>query len=183
MSNLHEYHYSFDDGQKAGDQILELIATIEPKLRAACEVDLPADQLEAFWSEFEERGKNREPIPCVKGLFSRLIKPTGLNSDLLTLWGAEQFWENQTNYAPACEIHPGTGIIQFGSWSGHSDGDAWIIDTEYAQLRSLTLGLADFDLETVRSECYLNFFSPWQWSSFLYCEAWERDWIEPLMSR
>jgi hypothetical protein len=178
MSSLRQYFYSFDDGKRAADQILGLIAQITPELKAQCDENLPESELENLWAEFETRSKSPEPMPCVKGLFSRLIKSSELESPLITLWGADDFWDNQSNYAPICEINSGLGFIQCGSWTGHSDGDAWLIDTQYGYLAALTLGLPDFSLETVRSECYLKFYSPWQWSSFLRCEAWEREWID-----
>jgi len=175
MSSLGERRYSFEDGAKAGDAILGLIARIDPYLSEACATYLTEQQLAPIINRFRELSK--ESLPCVEGLLSRLIKPRELNSNLLTLWGAGEFWENQKNYAPICEIQAAHGFIQIGSWCGHCDGDAWIIDTDYGRLASLSLNLLDYDPATVRKYCYELFHSPWQWFSFLRCLAWERGWI------
>ena len=177
MGNLQQYWYSFDDGCKAGEAILRLIAQINPELKAACDSMLSEEELKGLIERFRSVSKAREPMPCVEGLLSKLVKPNELESNLITLWGIDEFWDNQSNYAPICEVSPELGFVQLGSWTGDCDGDAWVIDTESARIASLSLNLLDYNADTVRSYCYEIFNSPWQWFSFLRCLGWEREWL------
>jgi hypothetical protein len=178
MSRL--YSFTFDDGAAAGQKILNLISRIDPSLKAECEVFLSAEELHPFYTEIRRRTKWGTHYPSVEGLLSKLLKPRELHSSLITLWGADEFWDNQSNYAPICEVSPEHGIIQIGSWCGKSDGDAWVLDTEFGLLSSLTLGLLDYDVKAVRAGYYRIMDSPWHWFSFLQCEAWQREWIPEL---
>lgn len=177
MSTLGERHYSFEDGVKAGDLILGLIEKVDPDLREDCRTFLPAEQLAPLLERFREITKSRSPMPCVEGLISRLIKPAIFETSLMTLWGADDFWKNQEEYFPSCEIAQDLGFVQLGWWKGDCDGDAWIIDTALQRLACLSVDVCEFEADQVRLNCTLIFDSQWQWYSFLRCVAWERGWI------
>ena len=173
IENMKEFNnYSFDDGAKVATEILSLITTIQPELEARCSEFLNEDQLTKFYENFTketsfEKGLNL----CMQGVFSKLIKPTELNSRFLNIWGLDSFWKNQNEIAPICEISSSLGFIQFGDWIGKSDGDAWIFDMEYSQIAVLSIDLLDYDAETVRLYSYETFQSPWEWLSYLREEA------------
>ena len=171
--------YTFEDGARVGDHILSLISAIEPRLKSSCSTFLSEEELQPFYDQISCRSKRRQRLAWVEGLLSKLLKPKELDSGLITLWGADEFWENQQNYAPICEIPPDLGFIQFGSWDGNSSGDAWIIDTEYDRIAALSISMLEYDADTVRSSCYALFESPWQWLSHLRCTTWEREWTLP----
>ena len=80
MGNLSQYWYSFDDGCRAGDAILNLIVQINPELKASCETMLGEDELEELIERFRSVSKASEPMPCVEGLLSKLVKSEELDS-------------------------------------------------------------------------------------------------------
>ncbi len=172
------YELSYQDGVLAGEELMALISKIDPSLKDQCDSRLTKDDLGEFLDQLAARSKRQKRISCIEGFFSVIIKPTELASDLITIWGLDEFWSNQSNYAPICEISPDLGFVQFGSWTGASDGDGWIVDTEYNKIACLSLSLLDYDPDTVRKYCYSSFTSLWQLISFLVCDAWEREWIK-----
>jgi len=176
MNNL--YELSYQDGVLAGEELMALISKIEPALKDRCDSRLTKEDLGEFLDQFATRSKRQKRIPCIEGLFSVIIKPTELASRLITIWGVDEFWNNQSDYAPICDVSPDLGFVQFGSWTGASDGDGWIVDTEFEKIACLSLNLLDYDADTVREYCYSTFTSLWQLVSFLACDSWERGWIE-----
>lgn len=172
------YQLSYQDGVLAGEELMALISKIDPSLKDQCDSRLPKGDLSEFLDQLAARSKRQKRIHCIEGFFSVIIKPTELASDLITIWGLDEFWSNQSNYAPICEISPDLGFVQFGSWTGACDGDGWIVDTEYSEIACLSLNLLDYDADTVRKYCYSTFTSLWQFISFLACDAWEREWIK-----
>ena len=93
-----------------GRKFPKLIAQVNPELSDACSTYLADTQLGPLLDRLKAVSKASEPMPCIDGLLSKLIKPTELNSSLVTLWGADQFWDNQRTYAPVCEISSELGI-------------------------------------------------------------------------
>jgi hypothetical protein len=176
MTNL--YELSYQDGVNAGEALMALITRIEPALKKHCNTYLSKEDLDIFLDQFAARSKRQKRTPCIEGLFSVIIKPSELASNLITIWGVDEFWSNQSNYAPICEISPDLGFVQFGSWTGESDGDGWIVDTEFEKIACLSLNLLDNDADTVREYCHPKFTSLWQFISFLTCDSWERGWID-----
>ncbi len=172
------YEISYQDGVNAGEELMALISKIEPALKEQCNTYLAKEDLDVFLDQFAARSKRQKRIQCIEGFFSVIIKPTELSSNLITIWGLDEFWNNQSDYAPICQISPDLGFVQFGSWTGASDGDGWIVDTDFERIACLSLNLLDCDADTVRKYCYSTFTSLWQFVSFLACDSWERGWID-----
>ena len=171
--------YSREDGIAVGKEILGLLIELQPELREQCETFLSKSELEFHLAEIERRTpKYGEKCKCVEGLLSQILKPTTLQSNLITIWGVDVFWDNQSDYAPICEIDKGLGFIQFGDWCGQTDGEAWFFDSEYGRIGTLGAGQIDYSADSLRASFEAKFNSPWQISSFLRCDAEEREWIQ-----
>ena len=144
--------YSREDGIAVGKEILGLLIELQPELREQCETFLSKSELEFHLAEIERRTpKYGEKCKCVEGLLSQILKPTTLQSNLITIWGVDVFWDNQSDYAPICEIDKGLGFIQFGDWCGQTDGEAWFFDSEYGRIGTLGAGQIDYSADSLRA--------------------------------
>jgi len=177
MSSLESSCYTFEDGVAIGNEFLRLANQINPTVEKRSEDFLSEDELRPLFDEITKRSRYGRPFPSLEGILSRIIGRDEFETSLCNVWGIDDFWERQSNYAPICEIPPKLGFIQFGDWTGRSDGDAWLVDTAWGRISAMYVGSGEPDEDQVRLSCYANFFSPWQWISFLRWEAWEREWI------
>lgn len=171
--------YSREDGIRAGNEILELIKLLNPELGIVCDSFVEGGKLDQIFAEIRRRTPGYgEHCACLEGLLSRLLKPKELHSDIITIWGADTFWEEQANWAPVCEIDSRLGFIQFAHWTGQTDGEAWVYDSEYGVIGNLSAGLLAYDADSLRASFETKFHSPWQIASFLWCSARERRWVK-----
>jgi len=177
MSDL-EYSYSFEDGVEAGNQLLELIFAINAEREPECSQFLSEAQLTPIFEELWRRSEYKRPLRCVEGFLSRTLKARRLNGEIITLWGADELFANQSEWAPICNIPPELGVVQLGYWTGQSDGDGWCLDTAATCIRCVYVGSGDEDLSRVQLGSYGVFHSLYQWVAYLRCSAWERGWIE-----
>lgn len=169
--------YTYEEGEKVGFEILSLIEKLQPELSNQCATFVDEKIFSDFISRFSAYTPFGDPLPCIIGMFSKILKTNDLKSNLITLWGIESFWDKQTNISPICEISPCLGFIQFASWAGKTDGDAWILDMKSEQIAALSIELSRYDENGVRNGFYSLFQSPWKWLHHLRCDAWEREWI------
>ena len=167
----------FEDGVKAGNSVLNLISEITPALRETCEVSTPEEQLNPIFDWIEEFGGKK--FEYLEGFLSRIIKPQEVEGEIVTLWGADEFIKNQTQYAPICNIPTSAKIFQFGYWGGDlCDGDGWCIDLQEENVICVCVTGGYDDPNQVRQEAYgvmpkLNYFSAW-----LRASAEDRGWLE-----
>lgn len=175
-----ETEYTFEDGVSAGNYFLDLIWVINPEMTAAASQFTPPETLEKIYATLWEGTKTQRPPPCIEGFLSWALKPSRLDSDLITLWGANELIANQRAYAPVCEMPRESGVIQLGYWSGNSPGDAWCLDVNRGCIRCLPVESGCPDADTTRLASYAVFDSLWHWMAYLRCSAWERGWIDTM---
>lgn len=173
-----EHQYTFEDGVNAADLLLALISEIQPKKKSACYKFESSEALAPVFAQLWERSCYKRPLRCMEGFFSRVLKRTGLETNLIEFWGAHELLEQQQSAAPIGNLPSEFGIIQFASWTGQSDGDAWCLDTEDGSIRCLDGGTCSEDINEVRALSYGVFYSPWEFVAYLRCSAWERGWIK-----
>ena len=175
MSDLEKY--SFEDGVSIGNEFLDLASAIDPQIIKPSDQFLSREELAPIYTEIVRRSQYGRPFPCIEGMLSRILSRNEFETPLCNVWGLDDFWDRQDNYAPICEIPEKLGFIQFGDWTGESDGDAWLLDTTWGRISAMYVGSGEPDEDQIHLSCYASFSSPWQWISYLRCEAWERGWI------
>jgi hypothetical protein len=173
-----EHSYTFEDGVNAADLLLALICEIQPKKKAECFEFESAEALAPVFAQIWERSRYKRPLRCMEGFFSRVLKRTGLETNLIEFWGAHELLEQQQSAAPIGNFPGGFGIIQFASWTGQSDGDAWCLDIDDRSIRCLDGGTCSDNIMEVRAQSYGVFCSPWEFVAHLRCKAWERKWLK-----
>ncbi len=175
-----EYRYTFQDGENAGDLLLALICEIQPEKKEACYEFVDPDRLAPVFAQLWQESQYKRPLRCIEGFLSRTLKPSGLNTQLLELWGVDELLENQQRVAPACNLPPECGIVQLGSWTGESDGDGWCLDIDDRSIRCVDVGCSFDNVTGVRALSYGVFYSLWHWIAHLRCSAWERGWVKRM---
>lgn len=181
MNDLEDY--TFEDGVTIGNDFLKLASEIDPKVTKMADQFLSSEEIVPIYTEIIRRSPYGRTFPCVEGMLSRILCRQEFEIPLCKVWVVDEFWERQTDYALICEIPEALGFIQFGDWVGESDGDAWLIDTTRGIISAMYVGSGESDGDKIRLSCYANFSSPWQWISYLRCEAWEREWVEKPTSQ
>lgn len=178
MQSFEPFAVTFEDGVKAGDGLLALIVELNPGLKNRCDEFLSKEQLQPI-NDFIVQRSGRYPYPYLEGFFSRVVKATELEGEIISLWGADEFIENQTQYAPICNMHSNAKFFQFASWTGDMcDGDAWCIDLEDQLIRCLTVTGGDEDMAVVRANTYGVYTSFDYLISHLRCSAARRGWLD-----
>ena len=174
-----DFDSTYDDGVSAGDHMLALIRTIDPRLSDECGVFLGQPELEPVLTWITRQTRYNRPVPYVNGFLSRVLKPQGLRSSIVDLWGARDLIADQGNVAPICNVPAGSGLVQIGSWTGdRSDGDAWCLDLHHDCIRCIPVGSGDDDLDLVRLASYGVLPTFLYWVAYLRCSAYQRGWLK-----
>ena len=175
MQNFEEFTATFEDGVTEGDRLLALLREIGPAHSARCDEFSNADQMQPIYDYLVTRS-GRYAYPYLEGFFSRVIKPSEFDADIITLWGADEFIENQKQYAPVCEFPNERQIVQFGFVSG--DGDAWCVDLNFQEI-ILISPEADGSTDDSARRYKRGAFSAFDYlTSFLRTDAERRGWIK-----
>ena len=177
VQNFESFTVTFEQGVTAGNNLLALLVELEPELETQCDVFLKPDELQPIYDWIVTRSQ-RYAYPYLEGFFSRIIKPTELNSCIVTLWGADEFIENQSQYAPICNLPSEAKFFQFGYWCGdYCDGDGWCIDLDDQCVRCLIVTGGDENMDLVRRNTYGVFPSLEYLTSYLRTSAVGRGWL------
>jgi hypothetical protein len=167
---------SFEEGARAGDKLVALVNEISPGTVSAT----PASErdvkpvLEEIW----KHAPGGSEMPSVAGFFSRVLRRKDWQGAIIEMWGTENFLENQQQVAPICNVSPEEKMIQFASWTGEGDGDAWVLDLgQTGCVRCLPVSMGGEDPMTLRAYSY-GVFDDWHYLvAFLRCAAELRRWI------
>lgn len=174
MQNFEPFRASFKDGVEEGERLLALITEINPELEIRCQEKSNNEQLEPINRYLVERSK-RYAYPYLEGFLSSVMKPNELESDLITFWGADEFVENQSNYAPVCEFEESFQIVQFAYMTG--DGSAWCIDLDFQEIIGLSPSADGSTSESARRFKFGVFPAFDYLTSYLRTEAQRRGWL------
>lgn len=166
---------SYDEGVGIGKSLLRMFERIDPSICDRLGQPLQDNILSPFFEEFTSRTRYKRNMEGIQGILSVFIRERSVQTPLINFWGIDYFWENQENYAPICEMPRDEGFIQFGDWSGESDGDAWLVDSAWFRISTMYVGSGEKDADACRLSCYASFNTPWQWLSYLRCVAGERE--------
>ena len=175
MQNFEEFTATFDDGVAEGDRFLALLAEIGPAHIKRCAEFSSGQQMQPIYDYLVARS-GRYAYPYLEGFLSRAIKPAEFDAEIITLWGAEEFIENQTQYAPVCEFPDERQLVQFGYVSG--DGDAWCIDLNFQEI-VLISPEADGGSDDSARRSKRGVFPAFDYlTSYLRTDAERRGWLE-----
>ena len=105
-----------------------------------------------------------------------MIKPTEFEAEIITLWGAESFIDNQSQYAPVCEFPDEIQIVQFGYVTG--DGDAWCLDLKFQEIVCISHEADGSSDDAARRYKYGVFPAFDYLTSYLRTDAQRRGWLE-----
>ena len=137
-----EFNVTFEDGVVAGRAVVDVAkrCSDEP---AAFPVACDLQELEDVFQYAKDRGKGRR-LPYIEGFLSQVVRRQSSSDSILELWGVDHFVDNQSRYAPICNLPKEFQMIQFGSWCGElSDGDGWCIDFYDELIRCVPIGCGD----------------------------------------
>lgn len=175
MQNFEKSTASFDDGVAEGDRFLALLSEIGAAHRDRCAEFSNAEQLQPIFDYLVARSE-RYAYPYLEGFLSRVIKPAEFDAEIITLWGAGEFVENQKQYAPVCEFPDERQIVQFGYVSG--DGAAWCIDLKFQEIVCISPD-ADGSSDDSARRYKQGVFPAFEYlTSFLRTDAERRGWLE-----
>ena len=95
-----------------------------------------------------------------------ILRADSYDGKIIQLLGAKTFIESQANLE---ELPAHSGFVQFASWTGDSDGDAWIFDSQYNCIRcvSALLMTPASAMAEIRAYSYGVFFNYKAFPSFL----------------
>jgi hypothetical protein len=174
MQNFEPFRASFEDGVREGDRLLALLAEIGSDHVARCQESSSPEQLQPIY-DYLVRRSGRYAYPYVEGFLSRTIKPTEFDADIIAFWGADEFIENQSQYAPVCEFDDELQIVQFGYRSG--DGDAWCLDLKSQEIICLSPAADETTDDSARRNKHGVFPAFDYLTSFLRTDAQRRGWL------
>jgi hypothetical protein len=174
MQNFEAFRASFDDGVVEGDRFLALLAEITPSCLNQCNEYSAVEQLTPIFDYLIKRSQ-RYAYPYLEGFFSRVIKPTEFEAKIISLWGADDFIDNQSQYAPVCEFEDDFQIVQFGYATGY--GDAWCIDLKHQEIICLSPGTDGSDDQSARYGKYGVFPAFDYLTAYLKTDAQRRGWL------
>ena len=175
MQNFETSTATFNDGVTEGDRFLALLLEICPAHTDRCAEFSTVEQMQPIYDYLVARSE-RYAYPYLEGFLSRAIKPAQLEAEIITLWGADKFIENQTQYAPVCEFPDERQIVQFGYVSG--DGDAWCIDLKFQEIVCISHE-ADGSSDDSARRYKAGVFPAFDYlTSFLRTDAERRGWLE-----
>lgn len=174
-----EFSVTFEEGAKAGDELIEVIARHADAPEAipdTCELD----ELNEVFEFVAKRGKGRR-LPYIEGFLSRIVRKKTIEGiSIVDLWGVDEFIQNQDQHAPICNFPPEHQWVQFGSWCGPvSDGDGWCIDFYDDYVRCIPVGCfpeVDGGILYVKSVSYGCFPKLEHLAAFVASEARSRGW-------
>lgn len=172
--NFESFTATFEDGVAEGNRLLALLVEIAPNLASRCEEFSTPQQLAPI-NEYLVKRSKRYAYPYLEGFFSRVLKPTEFEAEIITLWGTDSFIENQSQYAPVCELDEEYQLVQFGYVTG--DGDAWCLDLDYQEIIRIAPEADGTSAETARRDKSPVFPAFDYLTSFLRTDAQRRGWI------
>jgi len=174
MQNFESFTASFEDGVAEGDRFLCAIKEIAPVHADTCAQFSTDEQLNPIY-EYLVKRSGRYAYPYLEGFLSRVIKPTEFDADIIGLWGADEFIENQSNFAPVCEFPENLQIVQFGYRSG--DGDAWCIDLKNQEIICISPDADGSSDDSARRFKYGVFPAFDYLTAYMRTDAERRGWI------
>ncbi len=174
MQNFESFRATFDDGVAEGDRFLALMTEISPARSDHCSQFSSPDKMKPIFDYLVTRSQ-RYAYPYVEGFLSRVIKPEEFDAKIITLWGADEFIENQSQYAPVCEFTDDLQIVQFGYVTG--DGDAWCLDLKNQEIICISPAADGSSDDAARRDKYGVFPAFDYLTSYLRTDAERRGWL------
>jgi hypothetical protein len=171
------------DPLKEGDAFRHLIATVNPEMVFPESTAGYQSELDRVFDWVADSNEKRS-LPYVNGFLSKILVPGGIRSNIIEIFGVDEVVSMQDEIAPICNIRKGSGIIQFGSWTGdYSDGDAWCIDLRASEIICIPVGSGYEDRDQTRAAAYgvLPNFS--YFVSFLASSVLQRGWLDTYLLR
>lgn len=178
-----EFGFTFDDGVEAGKSVVDVASrcSADPtRFPGACD----RSELEDVFRFVEKHGNGRR-VPLIEGFLSQVVRGRTNTDSLIELWGVSDFIENQSNYAPICNLPDEFQLIQFGSWCGErSDGDGWCIDFADELIRCIPVACDDDHGVDYLKRCSYGCFPTLKpLGSYLLSVAETRDYCRNRMAK
>ena len=165
----------FDNRLNAGQQLLKLFADLGENPLTPAPLETISTVLKEIWSW----SNSGEPNEIVLGFFSQILPLGGHSTNILDIFGTNQFLYEQKRCAPMCNIPAESGIFGFVYWTGESDGDAWCYDIKYNCIRCIPSGCGEADADRSRLNSYGVFPHFDHFVAYLRCEAERRKFLPP----
>ncbi len=164
-----------DTRPNAGQQLLRLLADLGENPLTPAPRETIATVLKEIWGW----SNSGEPNESVLDFFSQILPLSGHFTNILHIWGTDQFLYDQKNCAPMCNIPSASGLFAFADWSGESDGDAWCYDINFNCIRCIPVGCGVADADRSRLDSYgvLPHFE--HFAAYLRFEAERRNFLTP----
>jgi hypothetical protein len=107
------------------------------------------------------------------GFLTGILRADSYDGQIIKVLGAKTFIKDQENLD---SLPSHSGFVQFAHWSGDSDDDTWVFDSQYRCIRCISpdLMISDLDMAKVRARSYGVFFNYNAFSSFLRGVAHDR---------
>jgi len=80
-----------------------------------------------------------------------ILRADSYDGRIIRVLGAKTFIKAQENLE---ELPANSGFVQFASWTGDSDGDAWVFDSRYNCIRCVSAAMMTPDAEMARIRAY-----------------------------
>jgi hypothetical protein len=102
-----------------------------------------------------------------------ILRADSYDGKIIHVFGARTFIKNQENLD---QLPAHSGFVQFAYWTGDSDGDAWVFDSQYRCIRCVTpsMMIPDSAMANIRAYSYGVFFNYYAFASFLRGVAHDR---------
>ena len=110
-----------------------------------------------------------------------ILRADSYDGKIIKVFGAKTFIKSQKDIE---EFPSHSGFVQFAYWSGDSDGDAWVFDSQYRCIRcvSPSMMIRDLAMAEIRAHSYGVFFDYNTFPSFLRGVSHDRKYLKPLAS-
>ena len=95
-----------------------------------------------------------------------ILRADSYDGKIIQVLGAKTFIKSQANLE---ELPPHSGYVQFASWTGDSDGDVWVFDSQYRCIRCVSASMMTPDsvMAEIRAYSYGVFFNYNAFPAFL----------------
>ena len=165
----------YDEGVREAEKLLELLTELRPSF--ADEPSPGAQELAPIVALIRSFTFDNRPSPSTEGFLCTLLRKSHAEGQIIALDGATTFVGSQRDTAPMCNFPESFPFVQFASWTGQQDGDAWVFDLGSGVIRCLPVTCDYSDLMSARCESYGVFYDIGHFVGFLRCDAELRGWL------
>lgn len=163
------------DGIRAGQNLLALTQKIGSDF--ASRKAATQQQLDHIIARVRGLTICNRPSPAVEGFLSTILREEETDGSIITTLGAKSLIADQNASAPCCHLPENVPFLQFAYWTGDEDGDAWVLDFEYAAIRCLSVSFQTKQIVEARARSYGVVSYLDHFVALLRADAIRRGWI------